>query len=117
MKTVYNINKWIFIITCVLYLTFYLGLLAQIVLGITQLLLALFLLIYWKSFTPNHKTHLLLYWTIILIYGLICLTEVYTFFKPIGSVLFFTLLPMLIAGYFVYVTQQIQGDFEIKTVH
>ena len=40
MKTVFNINKFLVIATTILYLTFYLGLYAQILLGAVQLISA-----------------------------------------------------------------------------
>jgi len=66
MKTIYNINKWSFIITLVLYLTITWGLFSQIILGFIQLLLAFYILTHWKAFNSNIKKLISVYWIFVI---------------------------------------------------
>ena len=70
MKTVFNINKFLVIATSILYLTIYLGLYAQILLGAVQLLSALGILFLWKHYNNKQQKHIILYWILTLCYGL-----------------------------------------------
>ncbi|EZH72602.1 hypothetical protein ATO12_20925 [Aquimarina atlantica] len=112
MKTIHNINKWSFIITLILYLTIYYGLLAQIFLGGIQVTLAITLFMYWRKFNNQQKKHLLIYSCLTIIYGLLCLTDIMNSdFAPI----FLFIIPMTIAGYFVYTTYKIKKiSYEFK---
>ncbi|WP_211075738.1 hypothetical protein [Aquimarina sp. MMG016] len=119
MKTIHNINKWSFIITLLLYLTIYFGLLAQILLGSVQIILVLILLYYWKDFQTKQKQHLAIYVGIVIFYGLLFLTNV---LKSYFLIFFITVVPMSIAGYFVYITylisisEIITNTLEIKNI-
>lgn len=107
MKTVHLFNKWIYILTLVLYLTIYLGLIAQIILGILQVILAIYLLIRgWKN--TEIKEMLSLYFILISVYFLSSFTLLkYEIGNEIMVYLFGMILPMSIASYFVYITSQI----------
>ncbi|MDY8134486.1 hypothetical protein [Aquimarina sp. 2201CG5-10] len=101
MKTIHNINKWCFIITLVLYVTIYLGLIAQFFLGAIQVILALSILISWEKLQLTHKRHLSIYFGIAILYGLLWATEI---INTDFAIVFMTVVPMSIAGYFVYIT-------------
>ncbi|WP_299246820.1 hypothetical protein [uncultured Aquimarina sp.] len=106
MKTIHNINKWSLIITLLLYLTIYLGLLAQIPLGFIQFVLALSILGHWKQLNSLSKKLILTYWSLFVSYWLA--------FAIMGNSLndlwfiFYSIIPMSIASYFVYITYQIK---------
>ncbi|RKN17477.1 hypothetical protein D7035_14985, partial [Aquimarina sp. AD1] len=61
MKTIHNINKWSFIITLILYTTIIGGLLAQMALGVIQVVLGVIILFHWKKLNIKIKRHLLIY--------------------------------------------------------
>ena len=111
MKTIHNINKWSYGITLVLYLTIYLGLIAQIVLGIIQVLLAVYLLIRgWKN--NNIKEMLGLYFVLTLIYFLASFILLsYEIGNEIMVYLFAMIIPMAIASYFLFITSQIHKKY------
>ena len=115
MKTIHNINKWSFIITLILYLTIYLGLLAQILLGFFQVIIAVIVSCNWKKLNHKNKQHLLIYWSLASSYGLLLLTSVNTINNFIILILLFCLIPMSIAAYFVYITYLIKkSNYEPK---
>ncbi|MDH7444827.1 hypothetical protein [Aquimarina sp. 2201CG14-23] len=105
MKTIHKVNKWSFIITLLLYITVYFGLLAQVLLGLIQIIIALNMLFNWNSFSKKNKIHLGSYFLLVITYGLILLTD-------IGNtsfiLIYLTVVPMSIAAYFVYITYRIK---------
>ncbi len=105
MRIIHNINKWSFILTMLLYITIYYGMLAQILLGCIQVCLAIILLFHWYKFNLRKKRHLLIYVFIASCYGLFWLTDIVD--SDYGFI-FLTAVPMSIAGYFVYITNLIQ---------
>ncbi|WP_299442520.1 hypothetical protein [uncultured Aquimarina sp.] len=109
MKTIHNINKWSFIITLFLYLSVIGGLLAQIVLGVVQVILGLNLLFNWKNLSSQSKKHVSVYWMIVLLYGFTWLILDFSFRDSVGFI-YFMLIPMSIASYFVYITYQIKKN-------
>lgn len=55
MKYFYDINKLLILITLFLYLTFWGGILAQIVLGIIQILMSITLIVHFKTLSKRVK--------------------------------------------------------------
>ncbi|WP_405205345.1 hypothetical protein [Aquimarina sp. LLG6339-5] len=111
MKTIHSINKWSFIITLILYTTVIGGLLAQMALGVIQVVLGVIILFHWKKLSTKTKRHLLMYWFIVLTYGLLWATNMFNTWKTSSMVmdpyiLFICIIPMLIASYSVYITYQ-----------
>ncbi|WP_027392609.1 hypothetical protein [Aquimarina latercula] len=109
MKTIHNINKWSFIITLILYTTIIGGLLAQMALGVIQVVLGVIILFHWKKLNIKIKRHLLIYWFIVLTYGLLWTTDIFNTWRTNSMVmdpyiLFICIIPMLIASYSVYIT-------------
>ncbi len=109
MKIIHGINAWSFGITLFLYLLMITGLLAlvaQILLGGIQVLLAIIILFYWGRLNPQNKILITSYWLITISYGLIS----YFFIEELDHIwpFFFIILPMSIAGYFVIVTYKIK---------
>ncbi|MEW7280640.1 hypothetical protein ABW636_18785 [Aquimarina sp. 2201CG1-2-11] len=118
MKTTHLINKWSFIITLLLYTTIYGGLLAQIALGGIQIICGIVLLFQWKKLTNQSRMHISLYWTLVLLYGIS-----WFLFQPSFNDFFFfvyyIIIPMSIAGYFIYVTYQIKKmkhEFQLSNI-
>ncbi len=104
MKLIYNINKWSLIITIFLYITIYYGLLAQIALGIIQLISAIILYYSWAHLNDKSKKHLIQYTIIVFIYAIpffIIYNKVPSF---IGLTIVYVIIPLLIAFYFLYIT-------------
>ncbi len=109
MKLIYIINKVILILTLLLYLTLFLGLYAQIVLGVTQVLSSLILIFYWKRMANKQKHRLYGYWVLIGIYGLIAI-PFWDYFEnnTLRLVLTIILIPMGIAIYFFSILNQLK---------
>ncbi len=108
MKKIYLINQLIFIITLILYLTIVLGLYAQIILGIFQVLSSLLLIFHWKTFSYKTKKLLQTYWLIIIIYGFMWLFDWKIYNSPYVVIIGIMILPMMIAGYFLYIIHTIK---------
>ncbi|WP_298136182.1 hypothetical protein [Flavobacterium sp.] len=118
MKTLRRINNIAFYTTLILFTTVYLGMLAQIPLGIIQVISAIILSynVYLKS---NYaKKHLTIYW-------ILTLTELYLFYLEhyhyqssndyieLTVMVFF---PMSIAIYFFIVMRKITSNYELKKI-
>lgn len=103
MKKIYYINLIAFIITLLLYLTIWLGLIAQIALGFIQLILSLIL-----RFDFNYsdkRKHLNYYHLIVIFYsGLFFIPVVFeSFMNNIFGIIIYIILPMSIASYFTWI--------------
>ena len=108
MKIIYYLNKFVFIITLVLYLTLVYGLFAQIILGVIQVLSAIILFSYWKKFDRSIKNKVLYYWLAITIYGILWLFN-WEFLNNWSLIIFVIILfPMAIASYFFYILNSIK---------
>ena len=97
--------------TLLLYLTIFLGLYAQIVLGFFQVIVALVLLGFLGKLSKKLTKHLIVYWIIVLLYGLLYLLEV-KIFNIMGDLWWFVIVvvPMSIAGYFTYVLESLKKN-------
>ncbi len=107
MKYIHTINKVSLIITLICYLGLYLGAIVQIGLGFIQVLLALILLVKWQRLVEKTKVLVASYWFLVLTYG-----GVYLFFEDklnLGLV-YWIFIPLVIAGYFVFVTHKIRRE-------
>lgn len=104
----YYINKVILIITAILYLTLYLGLYSQIVLGITQVLSSLILLFYWNRIDKKFRIKLYWYWTIITLYGLLWLLDWGNSGNTFVIVLGIIIAPMSVAIYFFTILNKLK---------
>ena len=106
MKKLYQLNKIVLIITAILYLTIILGLNAQIVLGVIQLLSALSISLIWNKFNFRHKKHLLIYWTIVIIYGIGWYLNIEI--NDQWWIIVMIIIPMSIATYFVWILSNLK---------
>ncbi|MDT0558419.1 hypothetical protein RM697_07165 [Ichthyenterobacterium sp. W332] len=100
MKYIYYTNKFVIITTAILYLTLYLGLYAQIVLGFVQIISSLLLLFHWKLFSKKSKSRLYCYYTITITYGLCWLFDWPLFNSMLFGIIAIIIIPMSIATYF-----------------
>jgi hypothetical protein len=114
MEALHKINKWSFIITLVLYITVYSGMLAQLILGPIQLIIAAIISIkYFKILSYRQRHQIKVYWLLVTIAGLLLIWV--KFYNPYFSNDFFLIVtlfvfPMFIALYFVYLTSEIKNQ-------
>lgn len=99
-KLVTNLNRIMLVLTVVLYLTLIYGMLAQILLGFFQLMVAIVLGMRWFRLTESNKKKLSYYWCSVVLYFLLWFTPVFQF--TTFSWLVISIIPMIIAGYFTY---------------
>jgi len=109
MRTIHNINKWSFIITLVLYIGVFTGAMAQIVLGFIQIVFALSLFLRWQEINTNSKQLIIIYWFLVITFGLIHLIFRHDLRV---STFFYLIVPMCIAAYFVFVTYKFQKNLK-----
>ena len=114
MKTLRKINNIAFYTTLILFITVYLGMLAQIPLGIIQVISAIILSynVYQKS--SYAKKHLTIYWILTLLELFLFYLEHYKYqssndFIELSLIVFF---PMAIAIYFKIIMNHITKDYE-----
>ena len=110
MKILYKTNLLAFIITLVLYLTIYFGLLFQILLGLIQIFSALSLFYYWKNISKSSKAKVLYYWVFVAVYFLLCITIENLYNDTIPYIIGLILLPLSIASYFLYTLKRINKE-------
>ncbi|WP_047545243.1 hypothetical protein [Psychroserpens sp. Hel_I_66] len=111
MNALYNINKVLFIITLVLYLTVVFGMVSQVILGGFQIITALILFLSWKKLSAKTKKKLSLYWIIIIIYGICWIFWLHkwdSFNEILITIITIMVIPMSIAGYFIYIIDPIK---------
>lgn len=109
IKVINWINRGVFSITVILYLTIFLGLYAQIILGITQVVSAIILLFFVKNFSMKNQNRIIIYWGVTLFYGLLYLAD---FLDKLDSLWFVMLvfIPLGIAGYFTFILESIKRE-------
>lgn len=118
MKLVQKINKFCFITTLMLYLTIYLGLYAQIVLGTLQLLIALYVSLNIKLLEEYQKKQIINYWIYVGLYSILAIAFIKEWLKFNDSIFLLVfiviLLPMSIATYFTITLNKIANTYEKK---
>ena len=114
MKTLRRINNIAFYTTLILFITVYLGMLAQIPLGIIQVISAIILT--YKMFLKSDyaKKHLTIYWILTLTELFLFYLEQYHYqssndFIELSLMVFF---PMAIAIYFKIIMNHITKEYE-----
>jgi hypothetical protein len=121
MKNLHLINKIATIITLLLYLTISGGMLAQLILGPAQLIMAFIIMVrFYRTISHSLKWLLIIYW-LLAISDLICLVlilqnPVYSdiLYMGLTNVIAFP-VAMCIAAYFVYVTYKIKKHLNIQS--
>lgn len=117
MRKLHKVNIWMYGITLVLYITVIGGLLAQILLGIGQVVMSIILLSRYSELTKKEKTHLNTYYALAGSYLiLIFATAESMFINGYMIILFYMVIPMAIGGYFVYVTKLLsESNLEVTS--
>lgn len=115
MKSIHKINTFAVAINLLLFIVPWFGMLAMIMLGVLQLLLAAGINIrYYRHLDRRHKNLLLTYWLFVIvdfagIAVLLCADS--HFVGGIPSIILLSLFPGFIAFYFVYTTYKITRYF------
>lgn len=118
MRIAQKINLFCFITTLLLYLTIYFGLYAQIVLGIVQILIALYVSLNIKLITKNQKKQIINYWIYVGLYAILISALIKKWIQYNDSTILLVfiviLLPMSIATYFTITLNKIAKTYEKK---
>lgn len=117
MKNFHKINIWAVGINLVLFIIPALGMLLMVLLGLTQLLLALGISsAYYRELDKKHKNLLLLYWLLVILdfTGIALMAGIDNFHNDFTVIPFLFLIPACIAFYFVYVTYSITKYFNYE---
>lgn len=112
IKIITYLNRFILGSTLLLYMTVFLGLYAQIVLGAFQVISFLVLLLFYNSHNILSKYHLIIYGCITALYGLSCfiISEYFNNLDEDFFILQYIIIPMLIASFFTYMLEIIYID-------
>ncbi|UUF14970.1 MULTISPECIES: hypothetical protein [Flavobacterium] len=114
MKTLKKINKIALITTLVLFLTIYLGMLAQILLGIIQVISAIYLTVKVYNKSDYAKRNLSIYWIVTLSELALFYIQHY-YFPTSNDAIEWSLMvifPMSIAIYFYTILRKIVAEYE-----
>ncbi len=117
MKTLKKINKIALLTTLVLFLTVYLGMLAQIPLGIIQVISAIYLTVKMYHKSDYAKRNLSTYW-IVTISELVLFYVQHNYFPTSNDAIEWSLMvvfPMSIAIYFYIIMKKIVEEFEYNS--
>ncbi|WP_431243123.1 hypothetical protein ACQ9BO_26655 [Flavobacterium sp. P21] len=116
MKTLKKINKIALCTTLVLFLTIYLGMLAQIPLGIIQVISAIYLTVKMYHKSDYAKRNLSIYW-IVTISELVLFYVQHNYFPTSNDAIEWSLMvvfPMSIAIYFYVIMRKIVAEYELS---
>lgn len=114
MKVLLKINKIALYTTLVLFLTVYLGLLAQIPLGIIQVISAIYLTAKTYSKSDYIKQNLSIYWIVTIAELSLCYLQYYHFQTSNDAIEWsiMCIFPMSIAIYFYTIIKKIDQEYE-----
>jgi len=105
MKKLYEINKWLVITTLLLYLTIYLGMLFQMVLGVAQVIMSIYILTNYNNLKRETKSLFTIYLVLTVIVVSIIASGMIT---SSGFIIVHLIIPMLIAFFHLYITYKIK---------
>lgn len=112
LRTLHNINKWSYAITLLLYITIYLGMIAQIALGGIQMVLALILFSRFSRLDRKTKRRLIIYSVLAFLY--LSAFVVWNLLDVAGSdsilLVAISVPPMALATFFVFITHKAKLD-------
>ena len=112
-KIIHTINKGVFFLTLVLFITIYIGFLMELLLGATQLLSSLILIFYWKQFSIKVKQKLALYWISTLIYGSMWFLDWKFLDDWMIYIVGIGVIPLGIATYFLTILSAVKKESKI----
>ena len=108
-----DVNRVLMSINIILYLTIYLGMIFQILLGISHLLIAVGLFYFWNYFDRKDKINLITYWIVVLSYGLTWYLDWFNNMRH--NIFYFFIIPMLIAVIFTLFLEKSKLNIEINS--
>jgi hypothetical protein len=108
-KNLRRTNKTFIFITVGLYFTIYLGMIFQIILGFTQIVIALILTSKIAELSKSTIRKIKIYWILVLLSTILIYLN-FNYGNDFGNFIFLFLIPMLIATYFYYLTANINSD-------
>ncbi|WP_158974323.1 hypothetical protein [Cellulophaga sp. L1A9] len=111
MKILHTINTWSFTITVLLYITIFGGLIAQFILGIIQVIIALYIT-YQMNKNGVIQTSIRTYWSYVIPYLILLLIFSNSNLNPDELLvwIYLAVIPMALAGYFVYITKTLKNE-------
>lgn len=118
IKFIYGLNTFALTTTLLLYFTIILGMYAQFLLGIIQLLIGFSLLFRWNEIEIYEKKLIKFYWLIVISWFV--LTFVFAYFNfPIDKrrilvSIWLFVIPMSIASYQFFITYRLNKRFKLK---
>jgi len=108
MKAIHFINIVATYITIGLYMFIFLGMIAQIILGPLQLLLAIIITIRYYKVLDQHNQILIMYYWFLVVVSLSIAAITWSGYKnSITAIIWVIVVPMLVACYFLYVTKSL----------
>ncbi|MBO0590504.1 hypothetical protein I2486_03705 [Cellulophaga sp. E16_2] len=111
MKILHTINTWSFTITVLLYITIFGGLMAQFILGIIQVIMALYLT---YQMNKNGKIHTAIrtYWSCVIPYLILLFvfSNINIYPHELLVWIYLGVIPMVLAGYFVHITKTLKNE-------
>ena len=108
INIVYRINQVWFVITLGLFITVFLGFLAEIVLGFIQVISSLLIIIQWKDLSKSTRNKLGIYWMVTAGYMLMWLFDWNSIDNTLLFVVGIGIIPMGIALYFLSILRIIR---------
>ncbi|WP_405269288.1 hypothetical protein [Cellulophaga sp. Ld12] len=116
MKILHTINRWSFTITVLLYITIFGGLIAQFILGIIQVIIALYLTYQMNKNGLVHKA-IRTYWSYVIPYLLLLVIFSNSNINPNELLIwiYLAVIPMALAAYFVYITKTLKNEMLVLT--
>lgn len=108
MKAIHFINIVATYITIGLYMFIFLGMIAQIILGPLQLLLAIIISIrYYKVLDQHNQILMMYYWFLAVVSLSIAAITWFSYQNSVTAIICIYVVPMLVACYFLYVTKSL----------
>lgn len=114
MKIIRKINKFALIVTLILYLTYFLGLIAQVLLGAIQIIIAIIISIKFFKICTYARVRLCFYWIFVVFEFLTIYLEQNHFetSNDFYEILIYVIFPMSIAIYFTLILNKIIRNHE-----
>ncbi|MEM9678840.1 MAG: hypothetical protein AAF901_00840 [Bacteroidota bacterium] len=108
MKKLFNLNISLLLTNLVLYFTIYLGMLFSMILGATQILMSIIILIKFKTLSTLVKKLFITYLILTLLLLVVLTKTMYSDFTGNYGLLFWFVIPMILACYHVFITYKIK---------
>lgn len=108
MKNLYDINKWLIIITLLLYFTFWGGIIAQVVLGISQIIMSIIIMVHYPKLSKFLKI-LFVFYVISTVSTILLYRKILHSINGGLEIMFlFIFVTMILAFFHLYITHKIK---------